>query len=134
MHCARLRQEIFDDTKLQADALLAGRWPPCCRSPSIVTHRSRCHSDKWGAATSCNSVRTFLQVGGVPAVLKLLLKEGLIDGSCLTVTGADVFCCRVHFHAVPGIRRVAFAVRDMAGAEEPGHMSLAIESSSQSLK
>lgn len=27
------------------------------------------------------------EVGGVPAVQKLLLKEGLIDGSCLTVTG-----------------------------------------------
>jgi len=26
-------------------------------------------------------------VGGVPAVMKLLLKEGLLDGSCLTVTG-----------------------------------------------
>jgi len=27
------------------------------------------------------------KVGGVPAVLKLLLKEGYIDGSCMTVTG-----------------------------------------------
>ena len=26
-------------------------------------------------------------VGGVPAVLKYLLAEGLIDGDCLTVTG-----------------------------------------------
>jgi dihydroxy-acid dehydratase len=30
------------------------------------------------------------QVGGVPAVMKLLLERGLIDGSCLTVTGATV--------------------------------------------
>ena len=30
---------------------------------------------------------TLPQVGGVPAVLKLLLQEGFIDGSCLTVTG-----------------------------------------------
>lgn len=28
------------------------------------------------------------QIGGVPAVLKFLLQEGFIDGSCLTVTGA----------------------------------------------
>ena len=28
-----------------------------------------------------------LQVGGTPAVLKYLLSKGLIDGSCLTVTG-----------------------------------------------
>jgi dihydroxy-acid dehydratase len=27
------------------------------------------------------------QVGGVPGVLKYLLREGLIDGSCMTVTG-----------------------------------------------
>lgn len=26
-------------------------------------------------------------VGGLPAVLKMLMKEGLIDGSCMTVTG-----------------------------------------------
>jgi len=29
-------------------------------------------------------------VGGIPAVLKLLLREGLIDGSCLTVTGKSI--------------------------------------------
>ncbi|OGQ26778.1 MAG: dihydroxy-acid dehydratase, partial [Deltaproteobacteria bacterium RIFCSPHIGHO2_02_FULL_50_15] len=29
-------------------------------------------------------------VGGVPAVLKLLLKEGLLEGDCLTVTGRTV--------------------------------------------
>ena len=28
-----------------------------------------------------------VQVGGVPAVLKYLLQQGYIDGSCLTVTG-----------------------------------------------
>ncbi len=29
-------------------------------------------------------------VGGIPAVMKLLLAEGLIDGSCLTVTGKTI--------------------------------------------
>lgn len=29
-------------------------------------------------------------VGGVPAVMKLLLKEGYLDGSCLTVTGKTI--------------------------------------------
>ena len=28
------------------------------------------------------------QIGGTPAVLKYLLERNLIDGSCLTVTGA----------------------------------------------
>lgn len=26
-------------------------------------------------------------VGGIPAVLKMLMEEGLVDGSCMTVTG-----------------------------------------------
>jgi dihydroxy-acid dehydratase len=30
------------------------------------------------------------EIGGVPAVQKLLLKEGLIDGSCITVTGKTI--------------------------------------------
>src|SRR5262249_44951637 len=30
------------------------------------------------------------QVGGVPAVIKMLLEAGLVDGDCLTVTGATV--------------------------------------------
>jgi dihydroxy-acid dehydratase len=30
------------------------------------------------------------RVGGVPAVTKLLIKEGLIDGSCMTVTGKSL--------------------------------------------
>ncbi len=29
-------------------------------------------------------------VGGIPAVMKLLLKEGLLDGSCMTVTGKKI--------------------------------------------
>jgi len=29
-------------------------------------------------------------VGGVPAVMKLMLKEGLLDGNCLTVTGKTI--------------------------------------------
>lgn len=28
-----------------------------------------------------------LQVGGIPAVLKYLIEKGLVDGSCITVTG-----------------------------------------------
>lgn len=29
-------------------------------------------------------------VGGIPAVLKMLMEEGLVDGSCMTVTGRCV--------------------------------------------
>ncbi len=29
-------------------------------------------------------------IGGVPAVMKMMLKEGLLDGSCLTVTGKTI--------------------------------------------
>ena len=34
------------------------------------------------------------QVGGTPAVMKYLLQKGLLDGSCLTVTGAHIL--RLH--------------------------------------
>ena len=30
------------------------------------------------------------QIGGIPALMKMLLKEGIIDGSCMTVTGKTV--------------------------------------------
>ena len=30
------------------------------------------------------------EVGGIPAVMKMLLEEGLIDGDCMTVTGKTV--------------------------------------------
>lgn len=30
-----------------------------------------------------------VQAGGTPAVLKYLMEKGLIDGACLTVTGAS---------------------------------------------
>ena len=30
------------------------------------------------------------EIGGIPAVMKMLLQEGLLDGSCLTVTGKTV--------------------------------------------
>ena len=33
-------------------------------------------------------MRSCAQVGGTPAVMKYLLEKGLLDGSCLTVTGA----------------------------------------------
>jgi dihydroxyacid dehydratase/phosphogluconate dehydratase len=30
------------------------------------------------------------EVGGIPAVMKMMLNEGLLDGSCLTVTGHSI--------------------------------------------
>lgn len=32
------------------------------------------------------------KVGGTPAILKYLMAKGLIDGSCMTVTGKAVGC------------------------------------------
>src|SRR4029450_3825768 len=40
------------------------------------------------------------RVGGVPAVIKMLLAEGLIDGDCITVTGKTV---RENVKDLPGL-------------------------------
>jgi dihydroxy-acid dehydratase len=40
-------------------------------------------------------------IGGIPAVMKLLLEHGMIDGSCLTVTGNTV---AENLAAVPGLK------------------------------
>lgn len=39
-------------------------------------------------------------VGGIPAVLKMLMEEGLVDGSCMTVTGKCVSQRLLLFYAV----------------------------------
>ena len=41
------------------------------------------------------------QVGGVPAVMKMLLEAGLIDGDCLTVTGKSI---RENLNDLPGLK------------------------------
>ncbi len=41
------------------------------------------------------------QVGGVPAVMKMLLEAGLIDGDCLTVTGKSI---RENVKDLPGLK------------------------------
>jgi len=41
------------------------------------------------------------QVGGVPAVMKMLLEAGLIDGDCLTVTGKSI---RENLKDLPGLK------------------------------
>ena len=41
------------------------------------------------------------QVGGVPAVMKMLLDEGLLEGSCMTVTGKTV---AENLESLPGLK------------------------------
>ena len=41
------------------------------------------------------------KIGGVPAVMKYLLKEGLLHGDCLTVTGKTVAENLEHLPALP---------------------------------
>ena len=50
----------------------------------LVVYRS------WLLQTALSAVADsagFVQVGGIPAVMKYLLQKGYLDGSCLTVTG-----------------------------------------------
>ncbi len=61
-------------------------------------------------------------VGGVPAVQKLLLKEGLLDGSCLTVTGKTL---AENLEDLPGLKegqKIIHAVSEPIKAT--GHLQI----------
>ena len=70
----------------------------CC---ILAFHRAHLHLRVQGLAMWCQRMPVskwthswslkwvcWLQVGGTPAVLKQLLDDGFIDGSCITCTGA----------------------------------------------
>ncbi len=61
-------------------------------------------------------------VGGVPAVQKLLLKEGLIQGDCMTVTGKSL---AENLESVPGLaedQRVVFSLNQPL--KSTGHLNI----------
>ncbi len=62
------------------------------------------------------------QVGGTPAVLKLLLDRGAVDGSCLTVTGDTL---AENLAALPGLRPGQDVVRPWDDPIQPmGHIQI----------
>jgi len=61
-------------------------------------------------------------VGGVPAVLKLLLDEGLIDGSCMTVTGQTL---AENLERCPKLREGQVVVRPLGDPiKRTGHLRI----------
>ncbi|MBX9608910.1 MAG: dihydroxy-acid dehydratase [Gammaproteobacteria bacterium] len=62
------------------------------------------------------------KVGGIPAVLKFLLAEGLIDGSCLTVTGKTL---AENLAELPGLTPGQKVIRPMSDPIKPtGHIQI----------
>jgi len=62
------------------------------------------------------------RVGGVPAVLKMLLEEGLLQGDCMTVTGKTL---RENVKDVPGLSSGQQIVRAFANPlKETGHIQI----------
>ena len=62
------------------------------------------------------------KVGGIPAVLKFLLAEGLIDGSCLTVTGKTL---AENLADLPGLTPGQKVIRPMSDPIKPtGHIQI----------
>lgn len=60
--------------------------------------------------------------GGTPAVMKLLLAEGLIDGSCMTVTGKTI---AENLEKLPGLPEVQDIVRPLSNPLKPsGHLQI----------
>jgi dihydroxy-acid dehydratase len=61
-------------------------------------------------------------IGGVPAVLKMLLKEGLINGECLTVTGKTL---RENLESVPDLPAGQDIIRPFSNPiKETGHIRI----------
>jgi dihydroxy-acid dehydratase len=61
-------------------------------------------------------------VGGVPAVMKMLLAEGLLNGDCLTVTGKTV---RENLEALPGLKEGQDIVRPLSNPlKATGHIQI----------
>lgn len=62
------------------------------------------------------------KVGGIPAVLKLLLKEGLLNGDCMTVTGKTL---RENLDPLPGLSAGQKIVRPLSSAlKASGHIQI----------
>jgi dihydroxy-acid dehydratase len=62
------------------------------------------------------------QVGGVPAVVKMLLEEGLLHGDCVTVTGKTV---RENVRDLPGLTSGQQIVRPRSNSLKPtGHIQI----------
>jgi dihydroxy-acid dehydratase len=62
------------------------------------------------------------RVGGVPAVLKLLLERGLLEGSCLTVTGDTL---AENLEKVPGLAEGQSILRSFEDPiKETGHIQI----------
>ncbi|MCH1495189.1 MAG: dihydroxy-acid dehydratase [Rubripirellula sp.] len=61
-------------------------------------------------------------IGGTPAVMKYLLQEGLLDGSCLTVTGKTL---AENLDAVPGLKEGQSIVQPVSNPiKETGHIRI----------
>ena len=62
------------------------------------------------------------KVGGIPAVLKLLLKEGYIDGTCMTVTGKTL---AENLEDLPGLKEGQKVVHGFDNPiKESGHLRI----------
>jgi dihydroxy-acid dehydratase len=62
------------------------------------------------------------EVGGIPAVMKMLLADGLIDGSCMTVTGKTI---AENLADLPGLKEGQQIVRPLNNPLKPsGHIQI----------
>ncbi|HVW83074.1 MAG TPA: dihydroxy-acid dehydratase [Bryobacteraceae bacterium] len=62
------------------------------------------------------------QVGGIPAVMKMLLEAGLIDGDCMTVTGKTI---RENLQELPGLTPGQEIVHSLDNPIKPtGHIQI----------
>eukprot|EP00752_Nemacystus_decipiens_P003502 g3231.t1 len=61
-------------------------------------------------------------VGGIPAVLKMLMEEGLVDGSCMTVTGKTM---AENLAELPGLKEGQEIIKPMSDPiKSSGHLQI----------
>ncbi|RCH81722.1 hypothetical protein CU098_001349, partial [Rhizopus stolonifer] len=61
-------------------------------------------------------------IGGIPAVLKYLMQEGLVDGNVLTVTGKSL---EENLHSLPGLPHGQDIIRPLSNPIKPsGHLQV----------
>ncbi|UZR94840.1 dihydroxy-acid dehydratase [Chondrinema litorale] len=62
------------------------------------------------------------QVGGIPAVMKMMLEEGILNGDCLTVTGKTI---AENLKDLPGLEEGQDVVRPLSNPIKPtGHLRI----------
>jgi dihydroxyacid dehydratase/phosphogluconate dehydratase len=93
----------------------------------MIPSQSTIHSPKWLTSHIVNHSGKYVMedlhtVGGIPAVLKYLLENGMIHGDCMTVTGKTM---AENLAELPGLKEGQDIIRPLSNpVKETGHLTI----------